>query len=494
MEKVSPAIRKEFRKFRGPEFFEAETYYLQPFNWRVLPSGKEVLSSFGGDTIVCPEGTVNSLVSRKGDVADDVMGNLYAKHIISPFPISPLADLLAVKYRTRKKFLEEFTGLHIFVITLRCEHTCKYCQVSRVTANKEDFDMSLEHINKFIDMMFRSPNKDLTMEFQGGEPLLAFESIQYAVSRANEIAQRLGKNMTYVVCTNLALLTQEHIEWSKEFDVNWSTSLDGPQHIHDSNRHKPRASSYEKAIAGIELIKSQLGPDKVHALMTTTDYSLTSPRQIVREYEAQGFNSIYLRDISPYGFATKGSVANYQIIDFLDFYKEAFDEIVQVNRERRERPFIEDFARILLTRVLTPFSVGHVDLQSPAGLINGVLLYNYDGDIYAGDEARMLAEMGDKTFRLGNIDEHSYHEICFGKKAKEIAESWVNESLAGCSDCPYQLACGADPIFHHSTQGEAYGNRPKSGFCQRTLGVLDFLLDRMESDPYVKKLLRAWVE
>ena len=45
-----------------------------------------------------------------------------------------------------------------------------------------------------------------------------------------------------------------------------------------------------------------------------------------------------------------------------------------------------------------------------------MLVYNYDGDIYISDESRMLAEMKDFTFRLGNVHQHSRREI-FGSDA-----------------------------------------------------------------------------
>ena len=45
--------------------------------------------------------------------------------------------------------------------------------------------------------------------------------------------------------------------------------------------------------------------------------------------------------------------------------------------------------------------LGYVDLRSPAGIGLGALVYNYDGKVFASDEGRMLAEMGDRTFELG---------------------------------------------------------------------------------------------
>src|SRR5437763_7872959 len=85
---------------------------------------------------------------------------------------SPLLDVLATKYRTKRSFLEGFTKLHIFVTTLRCEHSCVYCQVSRQTLDRKRFDMSRETADRSLDLMFRSPASHLTLEFQGGEPLL----------------------------------------------------------------------------------------------------------------------------------------------------------------------------------------------------------------------------------------------------------------------------------------------------------------------------------
>ena len=61
-------------------------------------------------------------------------------------------------------------------------------------------------------------------------------------------------------------------------------------------------------------------------------------------------------------------------------------------------PFLETYAQLLLTKILTPYPTGYVDLQSPAGAGIGVAVYNYDGDVYVSDEARMLAEMGDRIF------------------------------------------------------------------------------------------------
>lgn len=487
-------VLKQDRKFKDFDFYNLgdDTYFLLPFKFHRLKSGREVIVNEVGDFKILDSGTVEKIVKREITKKDDqeLYGDLLANFFISEEQISPLIDILATRYRTKKHFLNYFTGLHIFVITLRCEHTCFYCQVSRVTENKDLFDMSYEHIDKGIDLMLKSPNPHVTMEFQGGESLLAFEKIKYAVNKAEIETKKIGKGLTIVICTNLAVVDEEILQYCKIHNILMSTSLDGPKFIHDHNRNKPRASSYDHAIKGIELSREILGFDQVSALMTTSKFSLDYPKEIVEEYFNRGFSGIFIRNISPYGFALRTEKSRYETSKFLEFYKIALDKILEYNY--KGILFTEDLAKIFLTKMLTPFGVGYVDLQSPAGLINGVIVYNYDGAVYATDESRMLAEQNDFTFKLGTLND-SYEEIYFGDKAMEISEVWANEALTGCSECALQQYCGADPVHNHATQGNMYGYRPTSDFCEKNMGVIEYLLELMDSDPAILKVFESWI-
>jgi His-Xaa-Ser system radical SAM maturase HxsB len=493
-----PGIDKKSRKFREADFYDNQKdlhYFLLPFRFHRINDFKEVLVNEVGDHLVVPRGTAQRIVNRSISKLNDhhLYGDLVANYFISEEQIPPLIDVLATRYRTKKAFLDEFTSLHIFVISLRCEHTCHYCQVSRVTENKEKFDMSKGHINKGIDLMMQSPGQYITMEFQGGEALLAFENVVYAVERTKELASKHNKIMTYVICTNLAMVTEEMLNYCKLNNVLISTSLDGPGFIHNENRKRPGKNSYELTIKGIELSREILGNDRVSALMTTTNLSLEHPEEIVEEYYKQGFRSIFLRSISPYGFALKNNVKNkYEIDKFLSFYKVALNRILEYNFQGEF--FSEDYATIILRKILTPFPVGYVDLNSPAGAITNVIVFNYDGAIYASDESRMLAEMQDYTFRLGHLDTHSYEEIFYSEQAQLIIENGINESLPGCADCAFQSYCGADPIHNHATQGDMIGYRPTNTFCQKNMEIIRYLIELMENDNRIRKVFESWIK
>ena len=134
---------------------------------------------------------LNDLVNNKIDISNKLYSQLRSKHFLYDDLSSININLLSIKYRTKFSRYSGFTSLHIFVVTLRCEHSCPYCQVSRKTENKFDFDMSKETAVKSLDLVFKSPSKNIKIEFQGGEPLLNFDLIKFIVIEAKKEIPRI---------------------------------------------------------------------------------------------------------------------------------------------------------------------------------------------------------------------------------------------------------------------------------------------------------------
>jgi len=465
---------------------------LLPFRFARL-NGHEVLVNEAGEFLFAPPGTVRNLLDGTLDFQSTLYKDLKAKHFAYDDTSSPLLDVLAVKVRTKFDHLNGGTKLHIFVVTLRCEHSCHYCQVSRQTATKGEFDMSTDTVDRSISLMLDTPSEQITLELQGGEPLLAFDVIQYIIPRAKEGAKARQKLLNIVVTTNLACATNEMLMYFRDEGVKISTSLDGPAHLHNKNRPRPGNDSYERAIDGIERARVMVGHDNVAALMTTTSTSLDYVTEIVDEYVRREFHSIFLRPISPYGFALKTKEkTGYEMERFLDFYKQGLAHILAINRSGYR--LTETYSQTLLSKILTPHGTGYVDLQTPAGAAWNVLVYNYNGDVFASDESRMLAEMQDWTFRLGNVHNDTRRSIFTSEPALRMFEASCNQSIAGCSDCAFQSYCGADPIYHHATQGDMYGHRPTSGFCARNMEVIKHLFSFiLEDNPRTMAILWSWI-
>ena len=481
--------------FLALEDYEAPAaagYKLLPFRFTRLRGDRYVLTNMAGEHTVVSRLVLKQLVAHSLPFRSPDYAELKSKHFLEDADSTVARDLLALKVRTKLRHLENFTSLHIFVVTLRCEHSCPYCQVSRQSDDRVAFDMSEEAAAKFLDLTFRSPAKVLKIEFQGGESLLNFGLIKSIVLEAERRAKAQSRDVRFVIATNLAVVTDEILEFCRDHDVLISTSLDGPEDLHNANRPRPGRDSHRRAIEGIRRARSILGHDRVSALMTTTAASLTRARDIIDEYRRQEFTDVFLRPLSPYGFAMKTKFFSaYQLDDWLAFYKDGLDYIVDLNR-RGER-FVEHHSAIILAKMLTPSNPGYVDLINPAGIGTKVLVYNYDGDVYASDEARMLAEMGDKTFRIGNVLRDGYEDMLLSDALLDPIEQSFSGSVPMCSDCAFEPYCGSEPVFHHATQGDFVGRKPTSVFCNRNMEIFRHLLERMEESPDVERIFRSWV-
>jgi His-Xaa-Ser system radical SAM maturase HxsB len=472
---------------------------LLPHGWQLLPlrfyrldADCVVVTNLVGEHVFVSPAELSAVAD--GTCMDqELLARLRAAHLIQAPGETLPAELLAIKLRTRMRRLPDSTGLHIFVVTLRCEHTCRYCQVSRQSTAKSEFDMTEETARQALELAFRSPSPHLKIEFQGGEPLLNFPLVRWITAEAKRMNKKHGKDLAFVIATNLALLDDGILDFCAKEDVYVSTSLDGPQDLHNGNRRRPGQDSWQQAVTGIRRVQDRLGTDRVSALMTTTDAGLDRAAEIVDVYAELGLGAVFLRPISPYGFALRGrGGADYDVTRWLEFYTAGLERIIELNRQGV--PMVEIYASIIAKKMLTNTDPGYVDLTSPAGIGIGALVYNYDGDIYASDEGRMLAEMGDRTFRLGNVHDSSYADIMLSDGLLRPLMESIAVSAPMCATCAFEPYCGADPVFHHATTGDFTGHKALSAFCRRNTGIFTLLLTKMRDDPYVRNLMWRWAQ
>lgn len=476
--------------FRNRAAFQpSREYRLTPFRFHRMGE-RYFLSNEVGEYVFLQREELVQLAQRRLDPSTSAYRTLKSKHFLFDDDSRVTLDLLALKYRSRADRIAEFTALHMFVVTLRCDHSCHYCQVSRQTEDRAQFDMSRAHAEKALEHVFKSPAKHLKIEFQGGEPLLNFGIIKFVIERASALAQLRDRHVSFVIASNLSRLDEEILEVCKAYRVQLSTSLDGPKALHDAQRPIKGESSYDKVVAGIRRARNTLGHEAVAALMTTTPASLDLVEAIVDEYVALGFDSIFLRNLSPYGFAARSLMHRYDVQDWVTFYTRGLRHILRLNSKgTRVR---EEFATILLQNLLSPKRSGYVDLQSPAGIGIGGIVYNYDGSVFASDEGRMLAEMGDSSLRLGHLDNDSYEDIMTSEALLVPLQESMLESAPMCSECAFAAACGADPSFHRATQGDWLGHKAFSAFCAKQMAVFELLVTMLEDDPDARETLLSW--
>ena len=467
-------------------------YRLLPFRFIALDDHRYVVTSDVGEHVVVTRDQLVAFARRELPVTSGLYRELKARHLVFDDESRTALDLLALKYRTRAAAIANLTGLHIFVVTLRCDHSCHYCQVSRQTEDKTRFDMTRDHADKALALVFDSPNPAIKIEFQGGESLLNFALIRHIVEQAERRNAAAQRDLQFVIASNLTHLDDDVLAFARAHGIYFSTSLDGPEDLHNANRPLRGGNSHRATLDGIARIRAALGHDAVSALMTTTPASLPRITEIIDEYVRCGFSSIFLRSLSPYGFAVRTRlVSGYDVADWIAFYRRGLGHILELNR--RGVRLREELAAIALQKMLAPGGASYVDLQSPAGIAIGALVYNYDGKIYGSDEGRMLAEMGDDSFCLGNLDDRTFATVMTDDHLQAILEDTLPESAPMCADCGFLPWCGADPAFHRATQRDMVGHKAFSAFCAKQMAVLRHLVTLLEDDPDARRILSSWV-
>jgi uncharacterized protein len=470
---------------------EGEELTLLPFSFERIGGEQFLVSNMVGDFVRLTESEVNKLIDLQLRPGDGLYEKAYAAHLVTGTRQKAQQQLLALRLRSRLSFLREVTPLHMFVVTLRCEHSCPYCQVSRQSTDRSKFDMSEPIAQRALDIAFESQSSRIKIEFQGGEPLLNFGLIKTIVGSAKTRSERIGKKVDFVIATNLALLDNTVLDFCKSNEILLSTSLDGPADLHNKNRPRPGGNSYELAIEGIRRAQQALGPDRVGALMTTTESSLGRIDEIIDEYLKLGLDGIFLRPLSPFGFAIKTKQYHrYTAQSWLKFFERGLRRILDINHQGT--PFREFYSALILTRMLTDKPIGYVDLRSPAGIGIGALVYNYDGSVFASDEGRMLAETGDNAFRLGHVDTDNYRSLILSDVLVDAVSDSLTQCAPECASCVFESHCGANPVHHHATQGDSLGIKPLSDFCARQKGTMRMLLDLLENSPKDAAVLRQW--
>lgn len=469
---------------------------LAPFRFRQVPgiADKLLLTTDLGEWAFVTHAELRTLYA--GAPSDELRHRLAAKNF---FASQVDRAALAERYRQQKRFLNYGPILHILVITLRCNETCVYCHASRADMTRTDTDMSPAHVEKSVDLALQSTAPRITIEFQGGEPLANFPMVQHAIKYAKARNKAYGKEIEFTMVSNLSLMTDEKLDWLIENRVQICTSIDGPEALHNKQRILPTGNAFQASARWIERINNRyieqgLDPVLYHveALLTATRACLDYPREIVDTYVNLGCRSIFLRPVDPFGFAEKTQkTIEYERRRYMNFYREATDYILELNTQGTQ--VLERFASIFLTKILTGEDPNFLDIRNPIGAGTGCITYNYDGDIFASDEGRMLHESGDDTFKIGHVETSKYRELVTHEGVRAVLVASNLDGQPDCVTCTYSPYCGMKPEQAYVTQGSIHGRMRENTICAVHKGIQDYLFEKLASeDATTAEIFRRW--
>ena len=351
--------------------------------------------------------------------------------------------------------------------------------------------MNEDITKKAVDIALSSPNEQLTFEFQGGEPLTNFSAIKNIIEYTEKNKKK--KKISYTLVSNLTLLDEEMIRWIKDYNIGVSTSIDGDELLHNNNRpFISGCGTYQTTVEKMMRLKKM--NIAVGAIQTTTRQSLNRSKEIIASYINLGLSDIFIRPLTPLGCAKKRwQEIGYTSEEFLSFYKEIFHYILLQNLSGNQ--IRENYATIILKKIMMHHSVNYMELRSPCGGTMGQIAYYPNGDIFTCDEGRMLYEMGDSTFKLGNVANTVYNDIICSKTAKALCTASVLEAQPSCCSCVYQPFCGTCPIINYALYGDILPKSVGNYKCKINKGILDFLFSFLhKKDDKIMDIFRKWCE
>jgi len=459
-----------------------KSYEILPFNFDAFESEFVIVNDFGEYLYINPRDFYQFLsyeLRLNSDIYKDLCSKFFACDAIN----NSIVDICATRYRAKFDYIFDSVSLFMIVVTHRCNQRCTYCHAS--SGNEHDgheFDLDEESANNIVYSISKFNCKKIKIEFQGGEPTLNFKIIKHIVLQSKSVLD--NKDVEFVICSNLYSINNEITTFVKEHNISISTSLDGDKLRHDKDRILSNGlGTFDNVLSNIQFLRTN-GVGNVSALLTVTKNNINYLKQVIDTYIQLGFNSVFIRELNPYGKAKDNANLAYSIDKFIESYIAALDYIFLLNKNGYF--FIEEFMAILARKILTPFSTGFVDLQSPSGYAINSIIFNTNGDVFVSDEARMLNRShGEEYFKLGNAHDDDI-AAWYGDECSSHVESSVLECIPKCSWCAYKPYCGVDPVrlkFNKNSVADQ---------CTKHKKIFRYIFNVLLKDAYKIKTLRSW--
>ena len=446
-----------------------------PFSFRRIGDTVVVVNEYGNYLLLTEEEFNHLMENGPTGFGRALTNELKAQNMVFD---KDTASRAAERLRARFADAARVTNLHIIIVTLRCNLKCVYCQANAASCDSHETDMTVETAKKVVDTIFSAPTKLVNFEFQGGEPLLNWDTVKFIIEYATEANKQHNRDIRFNLVSNHLLMDDEKLDFLVKHRALLCMSLDGPDYVHNKNRGNTHAKAvkmykkvYERYMAeGIEKLPSLIG--------TLSKHSLPYHREIVDEYRALNSSTIFMRPATTLGYAGKNwSEIGLTPEEFLEFYEKMLDYILELNRAGER--ITETYAVYILSKIIAGFEPGFVDLKSPCGASIGQLAYNYNGDIYTCDEGRMLGHQGDHTFRVGKCGESTYKDIIMHRATKACTLASTLDTTPGCAHCAYKPYCGICPVINYYETGELSPNVFTTRRHAVNEGIMDILFKRL---------------
>lgn len=135
-----------------------------------------------------------------------------------------------------------------------CNLRCGYCFAGTGPFGGSRENMSPETGKRAVDFLIEAsgPRVRIEVDFFGGEPFLAFDTVREVVEYAERRAREAEKSVGFTLTTNCTLFDQESLDYLREHQVSIVLSLDGRPEVNDRFRKFAGGrGTYDAVLSGI---------------------------------------------------------------------------------------------------------------------------------------------------------------------------------------------------------------------------------------------------
>ena len=193
------------------------------------------------------------------------VGQLFTKDIYEPY-INSFKD---------RPVVVKALCLHI---AHDCNLACKYCFAGEGEYHGDKALMSFEVGKKALDFLVAhsGANKNLEVDFFGGEPTMNFDVVKRIVEYGRSIEEANQKKFRFTLTTNGVLLDDDMIEFANKEMSNIVLSIDGRKEVNDKMRptRNNQGSSYDIVIPKFEKVAASRNQNNYYVRGTFTHHNL----------------------------------------------------------------------------------------------------------------------------------------------------------------------------------------------------------------------------
>ena len=308
-----------------------------------------------------------------------------------------------------------------------CNMRCKYCFASTGDYGRDRSVMSSQTGKKAIDFVLSQSGSvhNLEVDFFGGEPLLAFDTVRDVVCYAREQEKRTGKCFRFTLTTNGTLLNDEIIDFINREMANVVLSVDGRKQVNDRVRYfEDGTGCYDAVLPKFQKLVSQRGDKDYYVRGTFTRLNLDFTEDVLHLAD-QGFDQISVEPV-----VTKDPALSLEL-EHLEQIEREYDRLADAIVQRRK-----DGCWFNFFHFMADLDEGPCVYKRTKGCGSGTeyLAVTPSGDIYP---CHQFVEH--EQFKLGNVYDQS---LDLQKRQYFQACSLASNSLKACAGCWDKYFCG----------------------------------------------------